>query len=553
MILASPQDIKYYTDQGIWGTQTLLDCFKKHAQTMPDRVCIKDPLNKKDLLGTEPEQLTYKELEQIIDKTTAALIQMGIQKDDIIMVQMPNCWELAMLYLAVAQAGGILSPVPVLLREAELSYIADITKAKAFITVEAFNKFSHKQLALKLQSDFPHLKHVITYEELREFKNGSVSKETDPVHVDANDIFTICWTSGTEAKSKGCPLSHNNWISMSAMQDAAGIEPGDTLFLAGPLVNMAAVGTIYIPWLTLGGTLVIHHPFDPAVFMKQIVMDKVNYMVLVPAILNIIAKHPQVDAIDLSSVRSISTGSAPPSLWTMKEFKKRWGIDIGNIWGQNEGTGIVSGIKDIPDMSVRVDHFPHFGKSGVEWKTRAAKYVSTKIIDPDGKKLTKPGDVGELVYKGPGVIHEYFRNPEMTKNGFTEDGYFKTGDQFQIKENNLISFFERSKDIIIRGGYNISSQEVENYLLGHPHVQDAAVVSMPDEVMGEKMCAYVVPMEGQTVTLDDLTSLMDEKKIAKYKHPERLEIVDAIPRNSVGKIIKSTLRQDIRDKLTTTS
>ena len=543
MILASTQDINKYEKMGIWGTTTIVDIFKKHARKIPEKICIIDPLNKEELTGFKPETLTYKKFDQAVDATAEGLIEKGIGKDDIIIVQLPNCWELAMLYLAITRTGAVISPVSILLRKAELSNILGITKAKAFIVIEKFNRFNHKKMAETLQPDFPDLKHIITYEEIREMSTGKITGKLDNIHIDANDIFTICWTSGTEAMPKGCPLSHNNWIGISNLQDATGIKPGDTLMITGPLVNMASVGTIFLPWVILGGTMIIHHPFDLILFMKQIIKEKVNYMLLVPAILNIIAKHPQVDMLDLSCVRSITTGSAAPSLWTLNEFKKRWGIEIGNLWGQNEGSGIVAGSEDIPDMELRVDHFPHFGKSGVKWKSKAARFIETKIIDTSGNELTGTGDVGELIYKGPGVIPSYFYSPEMTKKGFTEDGFLKTGDLFKIEKDNLLSFFERSKDIIIRGGYNISSQEIENYLLSHPKVQDAAIIGIPDDLLGEKVCACIVPASNESVSLDDLTDLLLEKGVARYKHPEHIKITDVIPRNSTGKIVKNILRE----------
>ncbi|MBU2644648.1 fatty acid--CoA ligase family protein, partial [bacterium] len=349
---------------------------------------------------------------------------------------------------------------------------------------------------------------------------------------------------------KGCPLSHNNWAGMSYLQGAAGFKAGDTFLTAGPLVNMASVGTVLMPWTIFGGKIVLHHPFDPGIFIQQIIQEQVNYTLLVPAVANAIAKHPLVDKFDLSSLRCITVGSAQPSLIAMQEFKKRWDVDTGNTWGQNEGTGIVSGLEDTPEMEKRVDHFPQFGKPGSQWKSKASRFVKVKIIDPEEKELTAVGDVGELVYKGPGVIAGYYKNPEATRRSFTSDGFFKTGDQFQIKENGYISFYERSKDIVIRGGYNISSQEIENYLMSHPKVQEVAVVSMPDEILGEKMCVYAVPMPGETLALSDLTSHMAELGIAKYKYPERLEIVEIIPRNPVGKILKNELRNDIRQKIT---
>jgi acyl-CoA synthetase (AMP-forming)/AMP-acid ligase II len=549
MILASDAAIEKFTRLGAWGKKTLIDYFKEHAKADPDRICVADPPNKEQLVGIAAQRVSYKDFDRAVDAVAEALAAKGIGKDDVVMVQLPNCWELAMLYLAISRTGGLTSPAPVLWRESELDYIAGLTQAKAFITVRNFNNFDHMALAKKLQQKHPDMKNIFNLEEIREMSQGPVNNTLDAAAVDANDIFTICWTSGTEANPKGCPLSHNNWAGMALIQDVAGMQAGDVMLTAGPLVNMASLGTVYMPWLVLGGTLVLHHPFDPAVFMQQLMSEKPNYTLLVPALANMLVKHPNVDQFDLTSFRSITLGSAPPSLFTMQEFKKRWDIDIGNIWGQNEGTGIVAGIEDIPEMERRVDHFPQWGKPGSSWSSRASKLVEVKILGPGDEELLEPGQVGELVYKGPGLISGYYKNPEVTQKSFTKDGFFRTGDLFEIREGDCISFFERAKDIIIRGGYNISSQEIENHLLSHPKVQEVAVVGMPDEKLGERMCAYVVAAPGQDITIEELNSLLTEKGVARYKHPERLEVCDQIPRNPVGKILKKDLRKDLLSKL----
>lgn len=546
MILASQEQIKEYTEKGWWGKKTLIDYFKEHVRENPDRVALVDPPNKEELVGLLPERITYKELDRTADAVAASFMEMGIGKDDVVMVQVPNCWELAMLYIAVTRAGALISPLPVQWRKKELEYIANLTGAKAFITVNEFKGFKHKEMGEEMKSGLPGMKYVITLEQIREMGRCDVDEEKlNAVELDANDIFTLCWTSGTEAEPKGCPLSHNNWINQGRLQiETAGIRAGDVQLTAGPLVNMASVGTTFVPWLILGGTFVQHHPFNPQVFIKQMIEEKVNYTLLVPAVANMIIKHPQVDEFDLSAVRAITLGSAPPSLFTIQEFKRRWGIEIGNIWGQNEGTGIVSGPKDVPELEKRVDYLPQFGKPGAKWAAEITDRIQTKLVDQEtGKEVTEVGEVGELAYKGPNVIPGYFKRPDLSAKAFDEDGFFYTGDLFIIKEGNFISFFDRKKDIIIRGGFNISAQEIENTLLGHPKVADAAAVAMPDEVLGERVCVYVVPKEGENVVLDDLTSFMKEKGMAVYKLPERMEIIDVIPRNPVGKILKSVLRE----------
>lgn len=201
-------------------------------------------------------------------------------------------------------------------------------------------------------------------------------------------------------------------------------------------------------------------------------------------------------------------------------------------------------------METRVDHFPHFGKPAGTWNKGKYAFIDMKLIDAlTQQKLTEEGKVGELWYRGPNVIPGYFMRPDLTEKSFDKDGYINTGDIFQVKDGDCVGYFERSKDIIIRGGFNVSAQEVENIVLSYPKVLDCAAVAMPDEIMGERTCIYVVAKPGETVTLEEIVAFMKEKGLAVYKIPERLEMIDAIPRNAVGKVTKHVLRADIIKKL----
>jgi len=554
MILASKKMIRHWTDAGAWGDKSFIDYFKEHVLGEPEKVCLVDPLNKEALVGLKPERLTYTELSKAIDAVAEALLDKGIRKDDIIMVQLPNIWELAMLYLAIARTGALISPMPMQWRISELQFIASMTNAAAVITVDTFGGFNHMEMVKRLQSSTPSIKSIFTLTDIREMAKGPVTGRLDKIRIDANDIFTLCWSSGTEAQPKGCPLSHNNWLFQASLCfEAAPIKPGDNLITAGPLVNMASLGTVFVEWLKGGGKLVLHHPFDGPTFILQLIMEEIHYTLLVPAVINALLKHPQVDKFDLSKMRAITIGSAPPSLWSVQELKRRWGIEFGNIWGQNEGTGNIAGAYNIPDMEMRIDNFPQYGKPGSNWSNGLVRFVSMKVVDPvTGKELTEEGQIGELFYKGPNVIPEYFKRPDITAKAFDKDGFFNTGDLFQVKKNDCVGFFDRTKDIIIRGGFNISAQEVENMLLGHPKILEVAAIAMPDEAMGEKVCVYIVPRDGQSVTLEDVATFMKESGIAVYKIPERIEIINAIPRNPVGKSLKNVLREDIRKKIAAT-
>ena len=549
MILASEERIKEYTESGVWVKKTLLDDFREHAANTPGRIAFVDPPNKMDLLGREPERITYADFNAAVEGVAAGFAAAGIKKDDIILAQIPNCWELGMLYLAAARAGAILSPTPMQWRAKEFKYTAGLTEAAAYIGVKDFHGFGHLDMALEVQKEVPTLRNVFSYEDLRSMAENKPDPALDEIPLCGDDIFTICWTSGTEAQPKGCPLSHNNWRCQSALAATGGAEPGDIMLTAGPMVNMGAVGTVFVPWIVYGGTVVLHHPFEPALLLKQLATENIQYTLLVPAVLNLILKHPLAQGVDLSSIRAITVGSAPPSLWSLQEFKKRWNIDIGNIWGQNEGTAIVSSPNEVPEMEVRVDSLPRYGAPGVEWPAAITRHLRTKVVGPMDEELTSDGDVGELLYRGPNVIPGYFRRPDLNEKVFDSEGFIRTGDLFQIRGDRYVKFFDRAKDIIIRGGMNISAQEVENMILAHPGVQDAAAVGMPDEDLGERTCVFVAPKPGETVTLEDLKAFMKEQGAAVYKTPERLEIVDVIPRNPVGKILKRNLRDELKKKL----
>ena len=554
MIFASSENVREWTEKRIWGTKTLIDYFKENIAKTPDMIGLADPLNKEALLGLKPEKLTFREIDRAVDATAEALIAKGIKKDDIIMVQLPNCWELAMLYLAITRAGALISPMPMQWRQLEIEYIVGLTEAKAFITVEEFAGFKHREMVEKLQPKFPSIKNIITLTEVRQMTKGNITGKLDGIKIDANDAFTLCWSSGTEAQPKGCPLSHNNWLCQGVFEyESAPIKPGYNLITAGPLVNMASIGTIFIPWLMTGGKLALHHPFDGPTFIMQLLTEDIHYTLLVPAIVNAILKHPKVDQFNLSNMKAITIGAAAQSLWSVQELKRRWGIEFANIWGQNEATANVAGPIDIPDLEMRIDHFPQYGKPGSKWSkinSTLRKNLHLKILDPVSREeITELGGVGELWYRGPNVIPGYFKRPDLTEKAFDKAGFFNTGDLFQIKDNDCIGFFDRTKDIIIRGGFNISAQEVENMLLGHPNVLDVAAVAMPDEALGEKVCVYIVPRTEEKPNLEDIKSFMKDKGIAVYKIPERIEIIAAIPRNPVGKILKSGLREDIRKKL----
>jgi acyl-CoA synthetase (AMP-forming)/AMP-acid ligase II len=380
-------------------------------------------------------------------------------------------------------------------------------------------------------------------------------KAAKDARITADDVFTICWTSGTEAQPKGVPRSHNEWIIMGAgVVDAADLEPGARLLNPFPMVNMAGISTAFVGWLLLGGVLIQHQPFDLPVLLRQMREEKIDYTVAPPAVLNLLLQNEALlEGIDFRRLKSIGSGSAPLSEWMVSTFHEKHGVQIVNYFGSNEGASFVSAMKDLPVAADRAGLFPRLAE-GFRWNAVLHDRIFTRLIDPDTEQeITDAGKPGELRVKGATIFSGYWRAPEINARAFDADGWFRTGDLFELAGDRLqhLKFVGRLKDIVIRGGMNISSEEIENHLVAHPAVAEAAVVGAPDPNLGERLAAFVVYRPGLTATLDEINRfLISERQVAVYKQIERLETLDALPRNPVGKVLKRDLRAAFRENET---
>lgn len=537
---------------GWWGRETLADLYAKHASTHPDRLAVIDPLNRKDIDGTEPRRLTYRDLDAEIATAERKLIGLGLTQGDVIALQLANTVEQVILFLAAIRQGLIISPFAIQWREHELRDVLGFVAAKAIVTAKSIRGFAHGELLAKLQPDLPNLAHVLVLGD--DAPKGTLSFDGLPespintVAIDTNDAVTICWTSGTEARPKGVPRHHNHWIAAGiASVDAAKLDKDTIILNPFPFINMAAIGGSFVPWLLTGGTLVQHHPFDLPTFLQQIQVEKVTYTVAPPAVLTmLLAQEKLLASLDLSSLKSMGSGSAPLPPHMVKTWQEKYGLPIVNIFGSNEGTCLFSGVDDVPNPEDRARYFPRFGRKDIKWPARIAERIETKLADlSSGAEITEPGIPGELLLRGATIFEGYLGMGEADgpSNPFDDEGFFHTGDVFQIAgaDARFYQFVERAKDIIIRGGMNISPTELDVLLAGHPDVAEAAVAGVTDPVMGERICAFVVPQPDKQVTLEGLNAHLKNAGIAAYKLPEKLAIVTALPRNPLGKVLRRDL------------
>ena len=550
MIITPRSTSKHYRQQGVWGDQQLHELLFAHAKQKPDNYALVDPLNKMDLTGQEAQRLTFSQTVEKIEHISTCLYEQGIGKDDILLVQMPNTVELVMLYLAASKLGAIISPVPMQYLENELSDIIQILQPKAVIGVAWFKQKDAMQTLLTAidhnQTTLSTLPKSLCWGEHTRCGNLEVlintvestdayHNYTDNLERSGDDILTICWTSGTEGLPKGIPRSHNQWLTVGlATYQGNQIQEGETLLNPFPFINMASIGGLFLSWLYSGGKLVLHHPLELPIFLQQIVDEKVSYTLVPPALLNGLLKNEALLAqCDFSGIRAIGSGSAPLDSWMVEGYKQRFDIEVVNHFGSNEGVCLLCGPNetDAPDTRARL--FP-----------RAHDNLISRLVDPDTHKLVNvAGQQGELQIQGPTVFDGYYKDAEKTALSFTDDGFFKTGDLFEIsKENNeFYRFVGRCKDLIIRGGMNISPTELDNLLNAHPRISEAAVAGYACELMGERVAAYVVSNDEQPLTLDDIVSYLKAKHVAPFKFPEDVINLSSLPRNPLGKVVRNQL------------
>lgn len=576
MKLVPEARIREYTGKGWWGERTLWDHFVERCAEHPRRQALLDAPNRGDFMHGAPQSLTWEQTALAVDRYCRALLDAGLRRDDIVIVQLPNCVEQSLVYLACLRLGIVISPVPVQYRVHELEQIAATARARAAITCarigRATQPYAAAELFLGLAARPDSTLRIVlalgeavpegavaldaaTATPCTEAERARVQAAATAAAITANDVFTVCWTSGTEAFPKGVPRSHNEWLVVGpSIIEAAELQPGMRLLNPFPMVNMAGISTAFVTWLMLGTTLIQHHPFNLGVFLQQLRDERIDYTVAPPAILNTLLQNEHLlDGIDFRRLRRIGSGSAPLSEWMVKTFSERYGVDIVNYFGSNEGAALSSSHLDIPDPVARAQYFARSGVDGYTWRISTSRKIRTRLVDPEtGADITEPGRPGELRVAGPTIFSAYLNSPEATARAFDEQGYYRSGDLFEIagERNQYYRYVGRAKDVVIRGGMNISSEEVENLLMSCPGIREAAVVGVPDNTLGEKVCACVVVKDDAQYALNDIqTFLRHEKQVAVYKLPEYLLHFDELPRNPVGKLLKRELRLAARARL----
>lgn len=526
-----------YRQQGLWGDASLADYWQQTARAMPDKIAVVD---------NHGASYTYSALDHAASCLANWMLAKGIESGDRIAFQLPGWCEFTVIYLACLKIGAVSVPLLPSWREAELVWVLNKCQAKMFFAPTLFKQTRPVDLILPLQNQLPQLQQIVGVDKLAPATSSlSLSQIiadntslTTAITTHGDELAAVLFTSGTEGLPKGVMLTHNNILASERAYCARlNLTWQDVFMMPAPLGH--ATGFLHgvtAPFL-IGARSVLLDIFTPDACLALLEQQRCTCMLgatpFVYDLLNVLEKQPA----DLSALRFFLCGGTTIPKKVARECQQR-GIKLLSVYGSIESSP--HAVVNLDDPLSRFMHTDGYAAAGVE----------IKVVD-DARKTLPPGCEGEEASRGPNVFMGYFDEPELTARALDEEGWYYSGDLCRMDEAGYIKITGRKKDIIVRGGENISSREVEDILLQHPKIHDACVVAMPDERLGERSCAYVVlKAPHHSLSLEEVVAFFSRKRVAKYKYPEHIVVIEKLPRTASGKIQKFLLRKDIMRRLT---
>ncbi|EJH0660487.1 medium-chain fatty-acid--CoA ligase [Escherichia coli] len=526
-----------YRQQGLWGDASLADYWQQTARAMPDKIAVVD---------NHGASYNYSALDHAASCLANWMLAKGIESGDRIAFQLPGWCEFTVIYLACLKIGAVSVPLLPSWREAELVWVLNKCQAKMFFAPTLFKQTRPVDLILPLQNQLPQLQQIVGVDKLAPATSSlSLSQIiadntplTTAITTHGDELAAVLFTSGTEGLPKGVMLTHNNILASERAYCARlNLTWQDVFMMPAPLGH--ATGFLHgvtAPFL-IGARSVLLDIFTPDACLALLEQQRCTCMLgatpFVYDLLNVLEKQPA----DLSALRFFLCGGTTIPKKVARECQQL-GIKLLSVYGSTESSP--HAVVNLDDPLSRFMHTDGYAAAGVE----------IKVVD-DARKTLPPGCEGEEASRGPNVFMGYFDEPELTARALDEEGWYYSGDLCRMDEAGYIKITGRKKDIIVRGGENISSREVEDILLQHPKIHDACVVAMPDERLGERSCAYVVlKAPHHSLSLEEVVAFFSRKRVAKYKYPEHIVVIEKLPRTASGKIQKFLLRKDIMRRLT---
>ena len=530
--------------QGFWHDRTINDDLDACVAVHPDKLA----LTAVQVETGAVTRFTYAELARMADRIAVGLTRLGVGRNDIVACQLPNWWQFTLTYLACSRIGAVMNPLMHIFRERELSFMLQHGEAKVVIAPKSFRGFDFEQMITALQPSLPHLKHVVvvggsganSFDAL--LSGPEWEKQPDAQAIltahrpGPDDITQLIYTSGTTGEPKGVMHSANT-VMANIVPYAERLHLGadDVVLMASPMAHQTGFLYGLVMPIVLQAHVVLQDIWETKQAIEIINREKVSFTMASTPFLTDLTRTVTEAGQSVPTLKTFVCAGAPIPGPLVEQARNALGAKIVSAWGMTEnGAVTLTRLEDDDERSFNTDGCPLPG-------------VEIKVVDVDGQPLP-PGEPGKLLLRSCSNFGGYLHRAHL--NATDADDWFDTGDLAHIDERGYLRITGRSKDVIIRGGENIPVVEVESLLYRHPAIAMAAIVAYPDERLGERACAVVVPKPGQTIDLPGLVQFLKDQKIALQYIPERLVVRDTMPSTPSGKIQKFKLRDMLRDEAT---
>jgi cyclohexanecarboxylate-CoA ligase len=527
--------------QGYWHDRTINDDLGRCLQSVPDKVA----LTAVQMESGKTKRFTYRELSAMADRIAVGLTRLGVGRNDVVSCQLPNWWQFTLTYLACSRIGAVMNPLMHIFRERELSFMLEHGAAKVLIAPKVFRGFDYEKMASGLRADLPALAHVIIVDgdggNSFEALLSGPAWENEPDAADIlqrhrpgpDDVTQLLYTSGTTGEPKGVMHTANTTMS-NIIPYAQRLHLGadDVVLMASPMAHQTGFMYGLMMPIMLQASAVLQDIWEPRQAAQLVREHGVTFTMASTPFLTDLARTVAESGKGVPTLRTFLCAGAPIPGPLVEQARRAMGTKIISAWGMTENGAVTLTRPEDEDVcSVTTDGCPLPG-------------VELKIVDADGAELP-PDSPGKLLVRSCSNFGGYLHRPQL--NATDAEGWFDTGDMARINAQGYIRITGRDKDVIIRGGENIPVVEIEALLYRHPGVAVVAVVAYPDERLGERACAIIVPKHGHSIDLPSLVGFLKAQKVAPQYIPEKLIVRDGMPTTPTGKVQKFKLREMLRD------
>lgn len=536
-IKINPGQKQEYFSKGYWGNRTLLDCWEESVEKYPDREYVADDRG---------FRYTYGQMDEAASKVAAYLLEKGIKPRDVVSFQLPIWSEFALLTIACYKAGAVAHPIAMSYEEKELIRSMTATESKAYFGPTFFYKTDYESRILAVKDKLTLLKAIVLVDYAKEKRSSlpvlrDILRESKPLKKEqcchdltGQDIAVILCTSGTTGGTKGVLLTHDNIrCSEEAFNRELGLAKEDIMFMPAPLNHATGFHHGVIAPMLIGAKLILQQKYCCKEAVRLMNQEKCTYsMGATPFIYDILRELESTNG-SLPHLKFYLCGGAPvPGYMVQRAWKH--GILLCEVYGSTES---------VPHVFVRPGEALELNGAS---SGRAVEGVEVKVVDDEGKEVPR-GVPGEELSRGPNVFVGYLKDRKITDEVLDDDGWFHSGDLCVMDEWGNIRIIGRKKDMIVRGGENLNSNEINDNLEGCPGMGDHTIIGMPDDRLGERICAFAVPLPGcEGLNLEALIAYLKGKKVPKRFWPERLELIDRIPHTGSGKVKKYLLQEELK-------